>query len=94
MADDKTASGETKEQAAVFRPQAAPFLVWPVSRREFYRTICVALLPALVWGVILFGGRVLAMGALAVAASSATYAGMKHGMRWRRARACRTCIAC
>jgi hypothetical protein len=72
---------------AGFRPQAAPFLYWPVSRREFYRTICVALAPAVAWGVIVFGGRVLAMLVLAVAASSVTCVGLQYGLKWRRAQA-------
>jgi Na+-translocating ferredoxin:NAD+ oxidoreductase RnfD subunit len=34
-----------------------PFLVWPVARREFYFSISFALLPALVWGTMIFGFR-------------------------------------
>ena len=34
-----------------------PFLVWPVARREFYTSISIALLPALIWGVMIFGFR-------------------------------------
>lgn len=38
-------------------PAAAPFLVWPVARREFYIAVAVALLPTLAWGAIVFGWR-------------------------------------
>ncbi len=51
-------------------PARAPFLVWPVARREFYTSICVALLPALSWGIVVFGWRVLAV--LIVALAGAT----------------------
>ncbi len=34
-----------------------PFLVWPVARREFYISISIALLPALLWSVMIFGFR-------------------------------------
>ncbi|HVS71567.1 MAG TPA: RnfABCDGE type electron transport complex subunit D [Phycisphaerae bacterium] len=59
----------------------APFLVWPVARREFYRALSFALLPTLVWGCVIFGWRPLAMAATAVAAVS-----ISHGLlkRWTR----------
>ncbi len=41
------------------RPAAAPFLVWPVARREFYALIAFALLLPLAWGIIIFGWRAL-----------------------------------
>ncbi|HUO09635.1 MAG TPA: RnfABCDGE type electron transport complex subunit D [Phycisphaerae bacterium] len=40
---------------------SAPFIVWPVARREFYLSIQFALLPAIVFAVVVFGWRVLAM---------------------------------
>src|SRR5437762_2077638 len=64
---------------------SAPFLVWPVSQHAFYRAICLALIPCLAWGLLLFGFRVLAMLLLAVAASTFTYALLKHWLKWRRA---------
>jgi hypothetical protein len=86
MAPESASPAAVHSRAAAFRPAAPPFLFWPVSRREFYQSICVGLMPALAWGVILFGGRVLAMTALAVAASSVTYAALKRVLNWRRAR--------
>jgi hypothetical protein len=34
-----------------------PFLLWPVSRREFYQTISVSVLLPLLWGIAVFGFR-------------------------------------
>jgi Na+-translocating ferredoxin:NAD+ oxidoreductase RnfD subunit len=62
-----------------------PFLAWPVTRQAFYHCIAIALIPALAWGVILFGSRPLAMVLLAVAASSLTYGLIKQGFKWQRA---------
>jgi len=65
--------------------QAAPFLLWPVSRREFYRGIWVALLLPMVWGVILFGIRPLAMLVAASLAATASHVLLKRVFRWKRA---------
>ena len=62
-----------------------PFLCWPVSRQEFYRSICLALVPALAWGFIVFGIRPLAMLLFTVGASSFTYLILKLLLRRRRA---------
>ncbi|MCL2640602.1 MAG: RnfABCDGE type electron transport complex subunit D [Phycisphaerales bacterium] len=42
-------------------PPTAPFLVWPVARREFYLSIAAALLLPLMWAFVIFGWRVLGM---------------------------------
>jgi hypothetical protein len=60
----------------------APFLVWPVSRREFYRTICIALVPCLGWGVFLFGSRALAMILLSLLAVSLSHHVLKRLLKW------------
>ena len=39
----------------------APFLVWPVARREFYASIASALLLPLLWGILILGWRALAL---------------------------------
>ncbi len=36
-------------------PPRAPFLNWPVARREFYQSIMIALILPLLWGIGLFG---------------------------------------
>lgn len=46
-ADANLASGAASERA--------PFLLWPVARREFYQAIIIALSLPLLWGVALFG---------------------------------------
>ena len=51
----------------------APFLRWPVARHEFYVTIQLALVPTLVWGIVLFGWRVLILLLSALAAASAVH---------------------
>ena len=63
----------------------APYLVWPVSRREFYRGIWVALLIPMTWGVILFGMRVLIMMVAATVAATISHLLLKRILRWRRA---------
>jgi hypothetical protein len=50
-----------------------------VSRREFYRAIWMAMVPALAWGAVLFGVRVLAMTVAGVAAATAAHLVLK---RW------------
>ena len=59
--------------------------MWPVSRREFYRTICIAMIPCLAWGIILFGSRGLAMVVLALGAASLSYYLFKRFLKWPRA---------
>lgn len=48
------------ETPAFASPRTAPFLVWPVARREYYFAICTALMPTLIWGAMIFGWRALA----------------------------------
>lgn len=37
----------------------APFLCWPVARREYFFAVAFALMPAVLWGGIIFGWRAL-----------------------------------
>jgi hypothetical protein len=62
-----------------------PFLAWPVTRHAFYRNIGIALLPALAWGIIIFGSRPLAMVLLALAGGSVSYSVIKRVLKWKRA---------
>jgi hypothetical protein len=55
-----------------------------VSRQEFYRTICLALAPALAWGFVLFGIRPLAMLLFTVGTSSFTFLLLKRVLKWPR----------
>ena len=62
LSEPANPAGATPALPAPSVPGAAarhthPFLVWPVARREFYISISIALLPALSWGVIIFGFR-------------------------------------
>ncbi len=75
----------TNYQLPITTPPSPPFLAWPVSRREFYRSICLALIPALGWGLVLFGFRPLVMLALAIGGASFTYMLLKRLLKWRRA---------
>jgi hypothetical protein len=73
------------------QPASAPFLIWPVSRREFYRAIWLAMLPALAWGVLVYGIRSLAMLLMAVALTTLSHLFLKQWLartpwRWPRAR--------
>ncbi len=61
----------------------APFLAWPVSRRAFYRAIFVSLMPALVWGIVLFGVRPLEMALAGFAGATAMHFALKYS-GWRR----------
>src|SRR4051812_11452577 len=63
--------------------QSPPFLVWPVSQQEFYRTLCLALLPSLAWGINLFGIRTLAMLLSSLGAMSFTYLLVTRWLKWR-----------
>lgn len=51
-------------------PAQAPFLVWPVAQREFYASICLALLAPLAWGMVIFGWRILLMTTTALLGAS------------------------
>lgn len=51
----------------------APFLVWPVARREFYTAIAFALLLPLTWGAIIFGWRAVVVGAMTVGGALALH---------------------
>lgn len=59
----------------------APFLVWPVARREFYRALSFALLPTLAWGCVIFGWRALGLIVVAVAAASLSHSLLKRFTR-------------
>lgn len=37
----------------------APFLVWPVARREFYAVVAASLALPIIWGLLIFGWRAL-----------------------------------
>ncbi len=39
----------------------APFLCWPVARREYFYAISLSMLPAVVWGTVMFGWRALVL---------------------------------
>lgn len=83
---DRTEQGESaKGVAAQMTVHAAPFLAWPVSRRAFYRAIFVSLMPALVWGMAVFGIRPLMMTAAAFLAVTIAHFGLKYS-GWKRAR--------
>jgi hypothetical protein len=57
---------------------AAPFLVWPVARREFYRALSFALLPPLAWGAVIFGWRALLLLIASIAAASFSHSLLKR----------------
>jgi Na+-translocating ferredoxin:NAD+ oxidoreductase RnfD subunit len=67
----------TASTAVGGRRGEAPFLMWPVSRREFYMSIGFALLPPLAWGMILFGWRVVGMLVVTVLAATAVHLPLK-----------------
>ena len=66
-------------------PQQAPFLTWPVSRREFYRAIWISMLLAITWGVLVFGVRALIMLVASVAAMSIMHFLLKVLLKWKLA---------
>lgn len=37
----------------------APYLCWPVARKEYFAAITIALVPTIVWGIMIFGWRAL-----------------------------------
>lgn len=88
-ADSKTTPPIPNSQSPITNYQlptpSAPFLVWPVSQREFYRTLCIALAPAMAWGVVLFGMRPLLMLLATTAAMTFTYLLIKRWLKWKRA---------
>jgi Na+-translocating ferredoxin:NAD+ oxidoreductase RnfD subunit len=59
----------------------APFLRWPVARNEFYWAIQFALMPTLVWGIVLFGWRVMILLAAALGAASVVHFLLKRFTR-------------
>ena len=61
-----------------------PFLTWPVSRREFYRAIWVAMIPSLIWGIVLFGIRPLSMLIACALATTFTHVLLKRILKWHR----------
>lgn len=59
----------------------APFLVWPVARREFYRALSFALLPTLAWGAVIFGWRALLLVLAAIGSASLSHTLLKRFTR-------------
>jgi Na+-translocating ferredoxin:NAD+ oxidoreductase RnfD subunit len=59
----------------------APFLRWPVARHEFYLAIQFSLVPTLVWGILLFGWRVLILLGASLGASTLVYFLLKRFTR-------------
>ena len=75
-------SATTKTSAALEnKPRAAmaPFLVWPVARREFYALIAFSLLLPMSWGIVIFGWRALAVVAATLTGAAAMHIALK---RW------------
>jgi hypothetical protein len=66
-------------------PPAAPFLVWPISRKEFYRAIWLSMLPALLGGLLVYGVRAIAMLLAAIALTTFSHLLLKRWLRWPRA---------
>ncbi|MGN6368888.1 MAG: RnfABCDGE type electron transport complex subunit D [Phycisphaerae bacterium] len=62
-------------------PPSAPFIVWPVARREFYLSIELALLPAILFAIVIFGWRVLAMLIGSLVAATVTHWVLKRFTR-------------
>ncbi len=56
----------------------APFLLWPVARREFYQAIMIALILPLAWGVSIFGVHALLIIVMAVAAAAAAQGALRR----------------
>jgi Na+-translocating ferredoxin:NAD+ oxidoreductase RnfD subunit len=63
------------------RRPGAPFIVWPVARREFYLSIQLALLPAIHIAIVIFGWRVLGMALCAQLAATITHTLLKRFTR-------------
>ncbi len=85
---DPSATAADPPALPTAKPLSPPFLVWPVSRREFYRTIWMAMVPALLWGVVVYGVRALAMLLAAVVATTCIHLLLRRGLgifgqRWR-----------
>lgn len=63
----------------------APFLFWPVARREFYQSIAYSALLPLIWGLVVFGFRAGMVVAAYLLGSIGTYLVLKritrNGMR-------------
>lgn len=78
--------GASAVKAVDARPpyRAPPFLLWPVSRREFYRSIWIGMLPAFAWAVVIFGVRALAMLVASVCAATAIHLLLKRVLPWER----------
>jgi len=73
--------------ASSLRPRPRPpFLSWPVSCREFYRALWLAMVLPLAWGIILFGVRPLSMLISALLAATFTHVLLKRVLRWKNGR--------
>ena len=62
-------------------PSQAPYLVWPVARREFYASISLAMLLPVGWGTIIFGWRMLAVLLVSLGAATLVHAGLSRFTR-------------
>jgi hypothetical protein len=78
-----SAAGARGTSVEARRP-AAPFLVWPISRKEFYRAIWISMMPALAGGLLVYGVRALAMLVAAVALTTFSHLLLKKWLRWPR----------
>jgi Na+-transporting NADH:ubiquinone oxidoreductase subunit NqrB len=67
--------------------QSAPFLRWPVSQREYYRVVAMALLLTLTWGGLIYGVRVLIVLTSSLSLATGMHLLLRRGLRWGRAQA-------
>lgn len=54
--------------------QGPPFLFWPVVRSGFYQAIILALIPPLLWGIVVFGSAAMAILAALLAGMCVSHA--------------------
>jgi Na+-translocating ferredoxin:NAD+ oxidoreductase RnfD subunit len=77
----------TQPAPALTTTDSAPFIHWPVSRREFYRVVAMALLLAITWGVLIYGVRVIIMLGSSLIAATVMHVFLQRVLQWDRARA-------
>src|SRR5262249_9320418 len=77
------ASAEEAMPARAWGAGSAAVLAGPGSLRAFYRAVFVSLMPALLWGIVLFGVRPLEMALAGFAGATAMHFALKHS-GWRR----------
>jgi NQR2, RnfD, RnfE family len=61
----------------------APFLLWPVSRHEYYRWLSIAAVLPLLWGFTVFGWRALGVVAFFAAGSLLTHGALERLRRFK-----------